>query len=200
MGGFRGFQRFLEAFRGFQVFRIFFQVFQRPSQRVIFLSELRVLLPLIVLPLKTPAILARGWGQRLFSFQIPAVQRMARTSSLNCLSFRNPYQNPHSLNCLPPFHWKSLFSLKSASSHPLPKNRLWSSFFYFFAVFLEGPTRKPRHASVFSTHSDTQAVPRFHCIRMFKGIFSTRAFLKLRYALTRCLPMLKEASDTFSTH
>ena len=28
---------------------------------------------------------------------------------------------------------------------------------------LEGPTRKPRHASVFSMHSDTQAVPAFHC-------------------------------------
>ena len=39
---------------------------------------------------------------------------------------------------------------------------------------LEGPTRKPRHARVFSTHSDTQADPAFHCIRMFKGIFSTR--------------------------
>ena len=39
---------------------------------------------------------------------------------------------------------------------------------------LEGPTREPRHASVFSTHSDTQAVPAFHCIRMFKGNFSTR--------------------------
>ena len=37
-----------------------------------------------------------------------------------------------------------------------------------------GPTRKARHASVFSTHSDTQAVPAFHCIRMFKGTFSTR--------------------------
>ena len=36
----------------------------------------------------------------------------------------------------------------------------------------------PRHASVFSTHSDTQAAPAFHCIRMFKAIFSTRAFLK----------------------
>ena len=43
---------------------------------------------------------------------------------------------------------------------------------------LEGPTRKPRHASVFSTHSDTQSVPAFHCIRMFKGTFSTCAFLK----------------------
>ena len=39
---------------------------------------------------------------------------------------------------------------------------------------LEGPTRKPQHASVFSTHSDTRAVPAFHCIRMFKGILSTR--------------------------
>ena len=36
---------------------------------------------------------------------------------------------------------------------------------------LEGPTRKPRHASVFSTHSDTQAVLAFHCIRICKGIF-----------------------------
>ena len=34
---------------------------------------------------------------------------MARTSSLSCLPCRNPYQTPHSLNCLPPFHWKSLF-------------------------------------------------------------------------------------------
>ena len=59
---------------------------------------------------------------------------------------------------------------------------------------LEGPTRKPRHASVFSTHSDTQAAPAFHCRRMFKGMFfDTLAFLK------RCLPMLKEASDIIST-
>ena len=43
---------------------------------------------------------------------------------------------------------------------------------------LEGPRRKPRRASVFGAHSDTQAAPAFHCIRMFKGIFSTRAFLK----------------------
>ena len=33
---------------------------------------------------------------------------MAQTSSLNCLSCRNPYQTTHSLNCLPPFHWKVL--------------------------------------------------------------------------------------------
>ena len=53
--------------------------------------------------------LGRGWGQQLFSFQSPAVQWMARTSSLNCLSCRNPYQTLDSLNCLPPFHWKTLF-------------------------------------------------------------------------------------------
>ena len=53
--------------------------------------------------------LGREGGQQLFSFQSPAVHWMARTSSLNCLSCRNPYQTPHSLNCLPPFHWKPLF-------------------------------------------------------------------------------------------
>ena len=53
----------------------------------------------------------RGWGQQLFSFQSPAVQWMARTSSLNCLSCRNPYQAPHSLTCLPPLHWKALLFL-----------------------------------------------------------------------------------------
>ena len=68
----------------------------------------------------------RRWGQQLFSFQSPAVQWMARTSSLNCLSCRNDHQAPHSLNCLPPFHRKKylFFSLKSASSHSLPKSRL----------------------------------------------------------------------------
>ena len=43
---------------------------------------------------------------------------------------------------------------------------------------LEGPRRKPRHASVFSTRSDTQAVPALHCIRMFKGTCSTCTFSK----------------------
>ena len=58
---------------------------------------------------------------------------------------------------------------------------------------LERPTRKPRHARVFSAHSDTQAVPAFHCIRivthsgtqavpafhcvrMFQGIFQHARF------------------------
>ena len=45
---------------------------------------------------------------------------MARTSSLNCLFCRNPDQTPDSLNCLPPIHWKPLFSLKSASLKSLP--------------------------------------------------------------------------------
>ena len=48
---------FSELFRGFQRFSELFQrPSQRPSQSAIFLSELRVVLPLIVLPLKTPAI------------------------------------------------------------------------------------------------------------------------------------------------
>ena len=56
---FRAFQRFSELFRDFQrfseVFRDFSRPSQRPSQSAIFLSELGVVLPLIVLPLKTPA-------------------------------------------------------------------------------------------------------------------------------------------------
>ena len=42
----------------------------------------------------------------------------------NCLSCRNPFQTPHSLNCLPLFTDKRLkpfFSLRGASSHPLSK-------------------------------------------------------------------------------
>ena len=53
---FRGFERFSEVFRGFERFsEVFQRPSQRPSQSAIFLSELRVVLPLIVLPLKTPA-------------------------------------------------------------------------------------------------------------------------------------------------
>ena len=51
---------------------------------------------------------------------------MARTSSLNCLSCRNPYQTPLSLNPSPLFTEKPFSSLKSASSDPVPKNRLRS--------------------------------------------------------------------------
>ena len=40
---------------------------------------------------------------------------------------------------------------------------------------LEGPTRKPRHASVFSTHSDTQAVPAFHAFLKRTDTLSTIA-------------------------
>ena len=58
--GLRCVQKFSEVFRGFsEVLEGFSEVFQRPSQSpsqsAIFLSELRVVLPLIVLPLKTPA-------------------------------------------------------------------------------------------------------------------------------------------------
>ena len=66
-----------------------------------------------------------GMRTATFQFQSPAVHWMDRTSSLNCLSCRNPYQAPHSLNASPLFTEKTIFiSMKSASSHPLPKNRL----------------------------------------------------------------------------
>ena len=92
----------------------------------------------------------RGWGQQLFSFQSPAVHWMSQTSSLNGLSCRNAYQTPHSLNCLSPFHWKALFSLKSASSHPLPQNRLRQPAFHcslqpiLWRLFLDQPGRSHR--------------------------------------------------------
>ena len=64
----------------------------------------------------------RGWGLRTatFQFQSPAVHWMARTSSLNCLSCRNPFQTPHSLNRLPPFHWKIFFYWKVLRRIPFP--------------------------------------------------------------------------------
>ena len=66
----------------------------------------------------------RGWGKELLNFQSLAVHWMAPTSSLNCLSCRNTYQTPHSLNASP-FSLENAFcSLKSASLHPLPQNRL----------------------------------------------------------------------------
>ena len=46
---------------------------------------------------------------------------MSRTSSLHCLSCRNPYQTPHSLNPSPLFTENPFLSLKSALSDPLPK-------------------------------------------------------------------------------
>ena len=42
--------------------------------------------------------------------------------------------------------------------------------------------RKPRHASVFSTHSDTQAVPAFHCIRKLEKAVAVRNSLLERFS------------------
>ena len=50
-----------------------------------------------ILPLFKSWFLGRRWGQQLFSFQSPAVQWMAQTSSLNYLCCRNFYQAPDSL-------------------------------------------------------------------------------------------------------
>ena len=46
---------------------------------------------------------------------------MARTSSLNCLSCRNPYQTPDSLNCLPLFTENPFFHWKVLRRIPFPK-------------------------------------------------------------------------------
>ena len=63
--GFRGFS--LEVFRGFQrCFEVFQRPSQRPSQSAIFLSELRVVLPLIMFPLKTPTIYSK-WTRRVWT-------------------------------------------------------------------------------------------------------------------------------------
>ena len=51
---------------------------------------------------------------------------MARTSSPNFLSCRNPYQTPHSPNPSPFSLETPFLSMKSALSDPLPKNRLLS--------------------------------------------------------------------------
>ena len=64
----------------------------------------------------------RGWGQQLFSFQSPAVHWIARTSSLNCLSFRNPYQTPKFTELPPPFSLKSPFFTEKCFASPSQKS------------------------------------------------------------------------------
>ena len=61
---------------------------------------------------------------------------------------------------------------------------------------LEGPTLKTRHASVFSTHSDTQAVPAFHCEYECLNAFFRHAsvFKTHRHAVYHCL---KEVQKPF---
>ena len=89
-------------------------------------------------------IFGRGWAQQLFTFQSPAVHWMARTSSLNCLSCRNPYQTTHSLNCLPPFHWKPLFfTEKCFVASPPPKSAL-----IFHCRTSAGPAETPSWQAV----------------------------------------------------
>ena len=46
---------------------------------------------------------------------------MARTSSLNCLSCKNPYQTPQ---CLPPFRWKTFFCTEKCFVASPSQNRL----------------------------------------------------------------------------
>ena len=67
---------------------------------------------------------------------------------------------------------------------PSSFSSLWMRKLCLFVRGLEGPTCKPRHAGVLRTHSDTQAVPAFHCLRTFTRAFATRRFLKCTYMLS----------------
>ena len=71
---------------------------------------------------------------------------MARTSSLNCLSCRNPYQTSliHWI-ASPLFTENPFYSLKSASSHPLPKNQLWCERFCKSVKKLGGAPSTVKH-------------------------------------------------------
>ena len=59
-------------------------------------------------------------------------------------------------------------------------------------------TQTPTRNNVFSTHSDTQAVPAFHCIRLcLKAVFRhARVFKTHRHAVYHCL---KEVQNHFNT-
>ena len=78
--------------------------------------------------------------------------------------------------------WKRAQDSKSSETHPQDPykelqmtNALWmQESGVQWELCWEGPTRKPWHTSVFSTHSDTQAVPAVRCMQR---IFSTRPFL-----------------------
>ena len=81
-------------------------------------------------------------GDEDSNFPVVRVRRFtesARASSPNCLSCRNPYQTPHSLNCLPPYHWKALFlTEKCFVASPSQKSAQnergwWPALFAWFA-------------------------------------------------------------------
>ena len=58
--------------------------------------------------------------------------------------------------------WKSLVLIFPG---PKPKKKKKKS--KRPSSYIKGLTRRPRHASVFSTHSNKQAVPAFHCIQKY---------------------------------
>ena len=79
---------------------------------------------------KPYSVRANFWeGDEDSNFSVFRVRRFTESPEpLHWIAFPvgNPYQTPHSLNCSPPFSLKTpFFSLKSASSHPLPKNGVW---------------------------------------------------------------------------
>ena len=69
---------------------------------------------------------------------------------------------------------------------------------------LEGPARQRRHARVFSTHSDTQAGPAFHCVYECLEAFFRHAsvFKTRRHAVYQCLkkpPIFFRRARVFKT-
>ena len=106
-----------------------------------------------------------GLGQQLFNFQSPAVHWMARTSSLNCLSCRNPDQTPHSLNPSPLFTENPFFfTEKCFVGSPAQKSALTKRctvFFWKWSLWLW--LGRPGEKAV--------AVPKIPCWKGFPSIF-----------------------------
>ena len=108
--------------------------------------------------------LGKGWGKQFFSFQSPAVQWMARTSSLNRLSCKYPYQTPHSLNCLPPLPWKTLFFTENCFVAP-PSQKL-----ALIQVLLNFPCERLSVSSLVQIHS-TSCVLTTPTLEIFNGSY-----------------------------
>ena len=86
---------------------------------------------------------------------------------LNCLSCRNPYQTPHSLNCLPSFHWKPpfFFPAKCFVASPSQKNRLLSS--------MPNMTGRPGNRTMETNGGNSESyLARTPCVPLFCTLFN----------------------------
>ena len=160
--------------------------FNKHTTRDGFIIQLIRFLPLLIL--LVGALLAFLIVLIHSSFSSPSRSSLPSYQFLLALSLSSARLSLHSTPSLSPFPPAPCSSLLTI----LP-----SAFPDCVPLILEGPTRKPRHASVFSTHSDTQAVPAFQCIRCLEAFFRHARFLN---APTRCLPLLKRGPKTISKH